>query len=524
LASCKKSTYEIIEVSENSTIESSSNETNTSEDNDTIISDDNVTSTSNDIDSNVYIYKFTNKSNGKITWIAWWDYFNEISLMSKTINLSDYGINGTVKVTNLVPNYESGLNLLESGKSYTDSLYTRLINQTLTLEKTPVIIEENRNYQKIEYPEYDSPFGLLRPVAVDNKLMNQLNSSEEDYINWKKESISELNIQYGRENNLLRWELHEPSLGDDYIWTSNNPGLNTDDRLTVIKSNTNSNFKMMLGFNAERNGSVAYIGNDSEMEDNLQMFIQTSVERYDGDGVNDFDSSISIKYWQVDNEPFIGDTWIVDKGGTTKTYARYVELLNESVKKADPKAMVVLGAEMSPKDGKGTITDNMREVIEYLKNKNAFDIVDIHYWGEASNYKMELAAEIRKTLDENGYSYVKIWSCENNTYVNEPAGHSSQTEEQQAISLVKRYVYNFSHDVEKIFLTHLVDFSCFAGRCDGLFDNIGIISDGENSGETTATAGVKRLSYYSQVLLAQSIYGTDLTDIAIIHEPKSDLD
>ncbi len=144
--------------------------------------------------------------------------------------------------------------------------------------------------------------------------------------------------------------------------------------------------------------SVQYIWNDSEKEEQLKDFIKAAVQRY----------NTQVKYWHADNEPFIFNSWVNEKGGTTETYARYVELLSETVKEIDPEAKIVLWADMAPQDGKGTITDSMKETIEFLKDKDAIDIVNVHYWGKTENYKMEFLEDMRKVLDENGYSDVEI--------------------------------------------------------------------------------------------------------------------
>jgi len=68
-----------------------------------------------------------------------------------------------------------------------------------------------------------------------------------------------------------------------------------------------------------------------------EEFVKETVERYDGDGIDDLPGMKSkIKYWQVDSEPLIG-----------RDYAGLVEITCQAVKEADPEAKVILGAVVS---------------------------------------------------------------------------------------------------------------------------------------------------------------------------------
>lgn len=91
--------------------------------------------------NNFYAYKFIKNNN--LIYVVWWDYWEEPSLSSKTIILSDLGITGTVKVTDAVPHFENGLELQNSGETYPELFNTGKTSISLTLGKSPVYIEEN---------------------------------------------------------------------------------------------------------------------------------------------------------------------------------------------------------------------------------------------------------------------------------------------------------------------------------------------------------------------------------------------
>lgn len=371
-----------------------------------------------------------------------------------------------------------------------------------------------------------SPFGVLGPLSVNFEIMKYFNFDEDAYFEWESSSLKNINVNFGRENNLLRWELHDESFDGNYVWSNSTKAFDSDLVLKRIYDYMGNDFNMILVISPDINGSVEYIGNDSEKEKKLQNFIEAAVERYNGDGINDYSSDIKVKYWQAYNEPFIkvgtmnNGAWIDEKKGSVESYARYVELLYQSIKKIDSNAKIVLGAEMSPVDEKGSISDEIKKVIELLKSKNAFDIVDVHYWGQAKDYKMLFLENMRNVLNDNGYSYVEIWACEFGTYVNDPTELNLplQSETDQAVGTIKRIVYNLAHDIDKIFWTKLTDFDCYNGVSGGLFDNTGLVSDSANSGETEDLTTVKRLAYYSHQLFSKKFEDSNWDNIEIIQE------
>jgi len=95
---------------------------------------------------NVYAYKFINKQTQKLTYVAWWDYWNESTLATKTVQIP-VSLTENAKITEAIPAYENGLLLQQSGINYPNFFNkgtTNIVNEniTLTLGQSPVYIEE----------------------------------------------------------------------------------------------------------------------------------------------------------------------------------------------------------------------------------------------------------------------------------------------------------------------------------------------------------------------------------------------
>ncbi len=346
----------------------------------------------------------------------------------------------------------------------------------------------------------DSPFGIFGVFDANecSQFKKDMGFTNYDYYEWAGEHSQNLGAKWSRQNTLLIWGLVEPELGKGYDWTAKGG----EEVIENAYKYGGSGFNLVLVIDPDRYESKGKITN----EDAFKNFAKAAVEKY-GD---------KVKYWQAYNEPF--PSWSgVD--GTADSYIEFLRLMSEAVKEADPQAKIILGAEIS--NGK-TLSNGIKAVISKLNGEKVFDVVDLHYWGYADDWKLLAANELRSLLDSNGYTNVEIWSMEHGTYTNQPNKDGVpiefQSEKDQAISLIKRYVYNLANDVDKIFWNKIVEFSCFSGKCGGLFDNIGLISDGRNSGETLATLGVPRLSYYTYKKMTETLEGSDWNNIQTIQE------
>jgi hypothetical protein len=99
------------------------------------------------------------------------------------------------------------------------------------------------------------------------------------------------------------------------------------------------------------------------------------VERYDADGVNDAPGSPRVAAWEIWNEPDMDGTWLprADPGA----YAQMLRKAHDSIKAADPTALVVSGGVyVFDAVGQGGF---MNRVVE-LAGWDSFDVLSIHPW------------------------------------------------------------------------------------------------------------------------------------------------
>lgn len=144
--------------------------------------------------------------------------------------------------------------------------------------------------------------------------------------------------------------------------------------------------------------------------DNYKDFLTKLVDRYDGDGSNDMPKlEIPIKYWEISNEPSMGQ----DSENTLNFYmqdeAGYVELLKQSyaiIKEACPDCQVVQGgaAGSSP-----DMLDYWDKVFE-LGGGQYFDIANIHYIGQGDINSLNVKP-FKKILDKHNLDK-PIWVTE----------------------------------------------------------------------------------------------------------------
>jgi len=200
----------------------------------------------------------------------------------------------------------------------------KIWDSALTAEE--VLMEYNRvdedSYQIIY--EEDSPFGIFGVFDKNYPLfMANMGFNYAEYCEWAGNNMQDLNAKYSRQKTQLIWDLKEPILGAGYEWAESEdcsliPQCLTDETLLCAYQNTGPNFNMVMVINPTRNygggDNVNIAGNEIAFQD----FVSAAVERYDGDGIGDYDSNIKVKYWQAYNEPF-PKKWF-NFGGTVETY------------------------------------------------------------------------------------------------------------------------------------------------------------------------------------------------------------
>ena len=248
-------------------------------------------------------------------------------------------------------------------------------------------------------------------------------------------------------------------------------------------------------------------------------FLKWAVERYDGDGFHDASGSPRIDYWQITNEPDI--EW----KDTPKNLARLQKASYIAIKEADPTAKVVLSGVGMPRGFLNVYVPMIEELARIKEAPGAryFDIFDFHWWvGGEGGYLVandrffmsgigsfkEYVELIRQTLDRHGYAGIPLWITETSTHVGKPAEKKLnlpfQSELQQAVELVKRFVYPLSLGVEKVFWNRIIDPHNYAGNPDSFFNTVGLIHNHRNKGLSS-----KKLSYFTYKKLIEKLGGSD---------------
>ena len=150
--------------------------------------------------------------------------------------------------------------------------------------------------------------------------------------------------------------------------------------------------------------------------DKYIAFVKATVERYDGDGVDDMPGLTNpIKYWQVGNEPNSAKSGFADLQRITYT----------AIKQACPDCTVLIGGVpgMPPAN---VYIDNFdqqyKPILDALGGKYV-DIMDFHWYGKATgDYKgaSDVYDHIRSVLQADGFPEIPIWIAEMGAYSGDP--------------------------------------------------------------------------------------------------------
>lgn len=395
----------------------------------------------------------------------------------------------------------------------------------------------------------DSPFGIM--AAFEPATLTTINSA--DKVAWAGEKFRDLGAKWSRSvGERIIWGLIEPEFGKGYDWS------NSDEALKKAYENGGENFNMVVVISPPR-----FKGDNPDIlldeENYYSKFVEELVERYDGDGINDYDSIIKVKYWQMENEPF-PKQW-ENREGTIDGYVKFAELTHNAIKKSDPNAKIILGTfQLKTTEH----VNKLKELISKMKNKKLFDYVDTHFWDLGNNYKIPIT-EAKNIFNSNGYSNVKYMSLEFGSWLarstrgsaikqpggrnrirdvvsggtaaslnqsfsrrhgrrsRQPSRKSSQenrkvtengAEKDQAAFLIKGYVYNLANGFFMINWNNLVEWNNFGGSSENIYNYMGLIADGQNG--DGLEAGTPRLSYYTYKKMVEVLDGSDWNNIQTI--------
>lgn len=401
------------------------------------------------------------------------------------------------------------------GTEVSSGLYTSDISN-LTLNKTYYFCAIASNEKGISFGSvlsfntepafFGSPFGIM--AAFDLSTLTTISAT--DKVAWAGEKFRDLGAKWSRSNgDNIFWFKQEPVLGGGYDWSA------IDAAMDKIYNNGGEGFNTVVIVSPARGTHQNPLPIDILLENEVAFtnFVKAMVERYDGDGANDYNPNIKVKYWQAENEPF--PTAWEDNEGTKAGFARFVKLLHDAAVESDPEAKIVLGAASMTEPDRVSIFE---EVISKLKLAGtSFDAADTHYWQYEDKYKIPIE-DMRRILDSNGYSNVKIFSLEHGSIVGDPAQPDwpIQTEKEQARYLIRSYAYNIANGVSLINWNNLVEWNQFGNNTGNMWNYMGLIADGLN-GDLTPV-GTSRLSYYTYKKMTEKLEGSDWNSIEKVQE------
>lgn len=349
--------------------------------------------------------------------------------------------------------------------------------------------------------ETDSPFGF-HPAAISNSDYTDNGYNDAIYIGvkWTRPSLS------------AYWSIIQSDLGSsaysfsvyDKMYGFVPEGVNILANISVQPPDSSEN----------RYVKGTWIPVD---ESQYFDFVKATVERYDGDGIDDMEGLTSpILYWQVGNEP---------KTSVGSDFAELQRITYLAIKEACEECQVLIGGVSgSPTNYIKGFEDNFATILEDLNGKYA-DIFDFHWYGSAKgDYRFIDASSgrnvfdyLRDTLVDNDFTTdFPIWITEMGSYSGGPdlSTLEYQTERQQAYDYFKRFIYSLSKGVKKVFPA----FGIMEGfkNDDGYFDHTGLIYDGQNSDDLGL--GVKKLGYYTFKKMTEMLEGSDWSTITVLRD------
>jgi hypothetical protein len=188
-----------------------------------------------------------------------------------------------------------------------------------------------------------------------------------------------------------------------------------------------------------------------------------------------------ITIWQMDNEPGLGKY-------DPEEYVDVFLVMRAIVREECPSCRIALAGAAVPYEGgiadRDYFTQVFRLIEQYTGEVRPFDIIDLHIYGRAGNYRTipSLLEDYRQLLGEHGFSEdISIWITECATYTgipSKPAGYPNQTEEQQAAELLKRFAIAAAEGSERYAWNRYYENYQYKDDGNGFFDNTGLVFNG----------------------------------------------
>jgi len=238
-----------------------------------------------------------------------------------------------------------------------------------------------------------------------------------------------------------------------------------------------------------------WLNNKHYVPENIEAYksyVRQTVERYDGDGVNDMPGLQSpIKYWQLDNEADLRHrVRSRDKFENPKDYLEVLKATYKAVKEADTTALVMVNLAGLAQGFSGI--DYIRELME-RGAKDYFDIFSYHVYPNTYDPAIfqKYFKEVKQLIGDK-----PIWITET-AIQSKPGGQfrGKASLEEQACWLIKNYIFHIANGVKKIF---------WLSPSDGSPKTPDYIA---KYGGLTTFNGIKKPSYYTYRLMVSKLKG-----------------
>ena len=258
-------------------------------------------------------------------------------------------------------------------------------------------------------------------------------------------------------------------------------------------------------------------------------FIQDMVERYDGDGKNDCPGSPVIHCWQIHNEINLRHFW----KDTAQAYAKLYKITFEAIKRVNPNAKVALGSANNLDGFFNSPSLGLNNVLKELgRIEGEIEILDFHWYKSFGDYKIHPTGNQKLTtfvqeklpaaISSYGFNDVELWFTEVGTHSGShvQGRHGlfpPQSENKQAIELLRRYVYFMANGIKKIFWAGMLEEnSPYLFGPNDYYNNVGLIYNGE--GKDDLGKGIKKASFYTYKLMTRKLEGAKWDCIEKIKE------
>jgi hypothetical protein len=360
-----------------------------------------------------------------------------------------------------------------------------------------------------------SPFGIHNPKVPDRQF-GRLPAGFDDLETIKGTGVKWLRYAGGEG---LVWDSIEKEKGEydwsrtDYLFSdAYKNGINLVVVITSFNEIDQSDVPMhsiSIGVSAKApNNKPAYF-----------KFLETAVERYDGDGINDAPGSPVVNYWEIENEVNFEIFW----NDTPENYANFLKESYKVIKQSNPEAKVLISGMSDPIGSEEQKAyDYYFRILKELdrikedRGDRYFDIFSIHFYNFDNNQIARARERVLVLKNElKKYEYdVPFWLTETGDYSGSPLPKSApkKTEKEQAKNLIKIYVSSLVNRMEKIFWVTLTEWSDYGGK-NSVWDNVGLINNPKNDGESH-----KKLSYYTYKKMVEVLEGSDWNNIQKVQE------